>query len=260
METNPISRSISVFFPAFNDARAILPLILSALDVLPTLTDDYEVLVVNDGSTDATPAVLDELARTCEQVKVVHHPHNRGYGAALRSGFGHATKDLIFYTDGDGQYDVRELSALYRELTPAVDVVNGFKLQRADKLHRKLIGGIYNQITRFLFRLPIRDVDCDFRLLRRSALERISLEASSGVIGVELVRKLASAGCVFKEVPVHHYPRMHGKSQFFTPLRVGRTVFDCFLLWLTLVAFSALLNTPHRAERLWRIDSAAGRR
>lgn len=243
METNPISRSISVFFPAFNDARAISPLILSALDVLPTLTDDYEVLVVNDGSTDATRAVLDEMARSCAQLKVIHHQRNLGYGAALRSGFRHATKDLIFYTDGDGQYDVRELPALYRELTPAVDVVNGFKLERADRSHRKVIGGIYNQITRFLFRLPIRDVDCDFRLLRRSALERISLSASSGVIGVELVHKLASAGCVFKEVPVHHYPRAHGKSQFFTPLRIGRTIFDFSLLWLTLVAFSALSST-----------------
>jgi len=231
-----------VFFPAFNDACAILPLILSALDVLPTLTDDYEVLVVNDGSTDATPAVLDELARASAHVKVVHHPRNLGYGATLRSGFKHATKELIFYTDGDGQYDVRELPALHRELTAAVDVVNGFKVKRADKRHRRLLGGIYNRITRWLFRLPIRDVDCDFRLLRRSAIERISLEASSGVICVELVHKLNSAGCVFKEVPVQHYPRAHGKSQFFTPRRVARTGYDFFVLWWTLVPSSALLS------------------
>jgi glycosyltransferase involved in cell wall biosynthesis len=243
METNPISRSISVFFPAFNDAHAIAPLVISALKILPILTDEYEVVVINDGSTDATPEVLEELVRTSKQVKVVHHPRNLGYGATLRSGFRHSTKDLIFYTDGDGQYDVRELLALYQELTPTVDVVNGFKRNRADKSHRKLLGGIYNQITRFLFRVPIRDVDCDFRLLRRSALERISLDSSSGVIGVELVHKLASAGCVFKEVPVHHYPRTHGKSQFFTPLRVGRTIFDYCLLWVTLVAFSGFLST-----------------
>jgi glycosyltransferase involved in cell wall biosynthesis len=243
METNATSRSISVFFPAFNDAQAIASLVTSALKILPTLTDEYEVLVVNDGSTDDTRTVLEELARTCKQVKVVNHPRNLGYGATLRSGFRHSTKDVIFYTDGDGQYDVRELPALFQELTPTVDVVNGFKLGRADRSHRKLLGGIYNRLSRLLFRVPIRDVDCDFRLLRRSALERISLAASSGVIGVELVHKLASAGCVFKEVPVHHYPRTHGRSQFFTPLRVGRTIFDFFLLWVTLVALSGFLST-----------------
>jgi len=170
METNPISRSISVFFPAFNDACAILPLILSALDVLPTLTDDYEVLVVNDGSTDATPAVLDELARASAHVKVVHHPRNLGYGATLRSGFKHATKELIFYTDGDGQYDVRELPALHRELTAAVDVVNGFKVKRADKRHRVLhlgAGGAHRAHHEFERRLHLRAIGVRRQELRR---------------------------------------------------------------------------------------------
>jgi glycosyltransferase involved in cell wall biosynthesis len=234
METNSISGSISVFFPAFNDAHAISPLILSALDVLPTLTDDYEVLVVNDGSTDATRAVLDEMARSCAQLRVIHHQRNLGYGAALRSGFSHATKDLIFYTDGDGQYDVREFPVLHSELSADVDVVNGFKAQRADALYRRLLGGLFNSLVRQLFRLPIRDVDCDFRLLRRSALDRISLEASSGAICVELVHKLKSAGCVFREVPVHHYQRSYGRSQFFTPRRVAHTLADLFAFWLSI--------------------------
>lgn len=247
MTLAPVSSfgSISVFFPAFNDAESISPLVRSVLEVLPTLTDDYEVLVVNDGSTDATAEVLDELARVTRQLKVIHHPTNLGYGAALRSGFGNVTKELIFYTDGDGQYDVRELTSLCRQLDPSVDVVNGFKLNRADKGHRKLLGGIYNQMTRRLFRLPIRDIDCDFRLLRRSAMQKISLEASSGAICLELVHKLALAGCVFAEVPVHHYPRPHGKSEFFKLRHVTRTAFDSAILWWTLVAsgtvFSVLL-------------------
>jgi len=229
------SASISVFFPAYNDAAAIGALVATALAVLPTLTADYEVLVVNDGSTDATAAVLAELARMHARVRVVHHARNMGYGAALRSGFKHARKELIFYTDGDGQYDVRELTQLRALLTDGVDVVNGFKIKRADKLYRKVVGGIYNWLARFFFRLPIRDVDCDFRLLRRRAVEQLELVSSSGVICVELVRKLHTAGYRFVETPVHHYPRTHGRSQFFTPRRVARTVFDFCRLWLRLV-------------------------
>jgi glycosyltransferase involved in cell wall biosynthesis len=227
---------ISVFFPAYNDAGTIGSLVEAALEVLPSLTDDYEVVVVNDGSADETAAVIDGLARAHPRhVRAVHHEQNRGYGGALRTGFESAGKDLIFYTDGDGQYDVRELARLYPLMAEGVDIVNGYKLKRADTWHRQLIGGIYNQVARFLFRLPVRDVDCDFRLMRRRAVRRVELVSSSGVICVELVRKLHAAGCVFAEAPVHHYPRLHGRSQFFTPGRVARTGVDFLALWLKLV-------------------------
>ena len=240
--TPPAARraSISVFFPAYNDAGSIASLVKDAVAVLETLTDDYEVIVVNDGSADATPLVLDELARAWPRVKIIHHETNKGYGAALRTGFGAASKDLVFYTDGDGQYDVRELGKLFPLLTGAVDVVNGYKIKRADKRYRILIGEVYNRTARFLFRLPIRDVDCDFRLLRGSALRQIELMSSSGVICVELVRKLHVAGCVFAESPVHHYPRIHGRSQFFRPGRVARTTRDFLILWLKIVALRRL--------------------
>jgi hypothetical protein len=119
-------------------------------------------------------------------------------------------------------------------MSDRVDVVNGYKISREDNRGRKAVGAMYNRVARFIFRLPIRDVDCDFRLVRRSAIDRISLGLSSGAICVELVRKLKSAGCTFREVPVHHYPRIHGKSQFFTPRRVARTLFDFCALWLSL--------------------------
>jgi glycosyltransferase involved in cell wall biosynthesis len=206
-------------------------LVSDALAILPSLTDDYEVIVVNDGSTDSTQAVLDELARVHPSVEIIQHERNMGYGAALQSGFNRAGKDLIFYTDGDGQYDVRELAALRALLSDGVDVVNGFKVKRADARRRKLIGGLYNRLARFLFRLPIRDVDCDFRLLRRDALRGCDITLSSGAICVELVHQLHAAGCRFVETPVCHHPRLHGRSQFFTPRRVARTVCDFTLLW-----------------------------
>jgi glycosyltransferase involved in cell wall biosynthesis len=226
--------SITVFFPVFNDQESIGSLAERALAVLPMLTDDYEVLLIDDGSTDASASVADELARNMKHLRVIHHSHNQGYGAALRTGFSNATKELIFYTDGDGQYDVSELALLVPLMSDGIDVVNGYKIKREDNRGRKASGAIYNRVAHFIFRLPIRDVDCDFRLVRRSAINRISLGLSSGAICVELVRKLTSAGCTFREVPVHHYPRIHGKSQFFTPRRVARTLFDFVALWLGL--------------------------
>jgi glycosyltransferase involved in cell wall biosynthesis len=224
--------SISVFLPVFNDQATIGDLVKDALSVLPSFTDDYEVILVDDGSTDDSGAIADELARASAYVKVIHHAYNQGYGAALRTGFQNATGDLIFYTDGDGQYDVLELALLIPLMTDGVDVVNGYKIKRQDNRYRRASGAVYNSLARFLFRLPIRDVDCDFRLIRRSAMERILLGKSSGAICVELVRKLSVAGCVFREVPVHHYPRRHGESQFFTPRRVVQTIFDFCAIWI----------------------------
>jgi glycosyltransferase involved in cell wall biosynthesis len=244
-----INRSITVFFPAFNDEGSIGALVSEALDVLPRLTDDFEVLVINDGSTDSTLEVLEDLARKSTNVRIVSHESNQGYGAALRTGFRTASKELVFYTDGDGQYEVRELLALHPLLTPSVDVVNGYKKGRADKRHRKLLGAVYNRLAHLLFSIPVRDVDCDFRLMRRDALSQVELISSSGVICVELVHKLHAAGSNFVEAPVNHYPRLHGRSQFFTLKRVGRTAFDLLSLWMRLVLLPSVLRGYSLRER-----------
>ncbi len=232
--------SLSVFFPAFNDQETIGSLVEDTLDVLPVLTDDFEILVINDGSRDNTKVLLDDLAQKHSCLKVIHHETNKGYGAALQSGFANAGKELIFYTDGDGQYDVKELVGLYSLMTDEVDVVNGYKIRRADRLYRIVTGELYNRAARLFFRIPIRDVDCDFRLLRRTTLRQFDLKSSSGVICVELVRKLSACGAVFVEQPVNHYPRLNGHSQFFTAGRVSRTIFDFFKLWIKLVVLQKL--------------------
>jgi glycosyltransferase involved in cell wall biosynthesis len=146
---------------------------------------------------------------------VVTHEKNRGYGGALRSGFAAAAKELVFYTDGDGQYDVGEIPKLLERMTPDVVLVNGYKLERNDPWHRLAIGWIYNRFARLLFRIRIRDVDCDFRLIRRELLDELHLTSTSGTICVELVRKLELSPYKTAEVGVHHYARMHGTSQFF---------------------------------------------
>jgi glycosyltransferase involved in cell wall biosynthesis len=209
-------QSLSIFFPAYDDAATLTSLIETAFSTAEALTTDFEVIVVNDGSRDETPALLREMNRHYgPQLRVVTHPVNRGYGGALRSGFESCTKDLIFYTDGDGQYDIGELPKLWNKLTPGVGFVNGYKLERADGFHRRIIGDVYRTSVRFVFRLKIRDVDCDFRLIRRSLLAPVRLTSGSGSVCVELTKVLESSGWDFAEVGVHHYPRVQGRSKFF---------------------------------------------
>jgi glycosyltransferase involved in cell wall biosynthesis len=229
-------QSLTVFFPAYNDSGTIASLVIRAVQVASTLTPDYEVIVINDGSKDTTPQILDELAAMYPGiVRVVHHQQNRGYGGALRSGFATASKDLIFYTDGDAQYDPTEMRALWERLTPAVDWVNGYKISRSDPAHRIVIGRLYHHAVKLLFNFKVRDVDCDFRLIRRRIFEVVRLEKNSGVICLEMMKKFHDAGFRVAEVPVHHYHRAYGKSQFFNFPRLFRTGVDVMRLWWSLV-------------------------
>lgn len=232
----PQTPSLSIFFPAYNDSGTIASLVISAVQAAATLTPDYEVLVVNDGSQDDTPRILDELARVYpEHVRIIHHAKNRGYGGALRSGFEHASKDLVFYTDGDAQYDPAEVALLWEQLTDDVDWVNGWKISRSDPMHRIVIGRVYHHTVKLLFGLKVRDVDCDFRLMRRRIFDVVSLEKDSGVICLEMMKKFQDAGFRVAEVPVHHFHRTHGTSQFFNFPRVARTIVDVLKLWWALV-------------------------
>lgn len=228
--------ALSVFFPAYNDAPSLPALIDKTFAVLANSVSDYEVIVIDDGSRDNTAEVLRALGeKHGPALRVVTHAVNRGYGGALRSGFAAAKKEFVFYTDGDGQYDVSELPLLLEQMAPGVSLVNGYKLARHDPRHRVWIGSVYNLFARLLFRIRIRDIDCDFRLIRNDLLRKLRLTSTSGTICVELVRKLELSGCQVCEVGVHHYPRLHGRSQFFRVRALLKTFYQLLRLYVRLV-------------------------
>lgn len=227
--------SLSAVFPAYNDGGTIASMVAAAWIACRQVTDDFEIIVVNDGSADYTSLVLEEMAKRYPELCVVTHESNRGYGAALRSGFSAAAKEWVFYTDGDSQYNPLELVELVNALHDGVDVVNGYKLSRNDSFTRIVIGRAYHYFVKFLFGIRIRDVDCDFRLIPRRILNEIELKSISGAICLELVKKIEDAGYVFAEIPVNHYSRKYGVSQFFVPWRIFRTFRQLAGLYWTLV-------------------------
>jgi glycosyltransferase involved in cell wall biosynthesis len=237
-------KTLSVVFPAYNDAGTIASMVIAARIAARSLVDEYEIIVVNDGSSDHTAEVLAELEPAFPELRVVHHPRNRGYGGALRSGFQKASKDLIFYTDGDAQYDPREMERLFAAWTDESDFVNGVKIGRSDPLHRAIIGRIYHWFVRVSFGLPLKDVDCDFRLFRRAIFDKVELTKDSGVICVELMKKVQDHGFRIQQVPVHHYHRVYGRSQFFNWRRVMKTLLDLSRLWHDLVIRKVHLEKP----------------
>jgi glycosyltransferase involved in cell wall biosynthesis len=233
---NPAVQAVSVFFPCYNDEATIARMVEVAVATIGRLgVDDAEVIVVNDGSSDRSAAILAGLQTEEPLLRVVTHERNRGYGGALLSGFAASTKQWVFYTDGDGQFDPAELELLVQRASDDVDVVQGYKLRRADGLVRAVIGRVYHRFVKSMFGLRIRDTDCDFRLIRRRALDRVTLVHTTGVICVELVRKLQDAGARFTEVGVHHYRRVHGTSEFFRVGAIVRTLRDLAGLWVQMV-------------------------
>lgn len=203
--------SITVFFPCHNEQDNVSRVAEQAVTVLETLQADYEVIIVDDGSTDATGRIADEIAAGNSRLRVIHHARNLGYGAALQSGFRAATKELVFYTDGDGQFDMGEMPALL-PLLADYDIVSCYRKHRQDNLVRKINGWLWTQVICLAFSLKIRDVDCAFKLYRRTLFDDIKMESTGALIDTEILARAARKGYRMTQRGVHHYPRTAGQQ------------------------------------------------
>jgi glycosyltransferase involved in cell wall biosynthesis len=233
---------LSYFFPAHNEEANLRGLVEEALETLPGLADSFEIIIVNDGSRDATPQIADELVVNNPQVRAVHHPTNLGYGAALRSGFAAARYANLAFTDGDRQFKVADLGRLIdRFQAGGADAVVGYRIKRADPLVRTVYARLYRLANRIFFGLTIRDVDCACKLFSRASLDGVNVESSGAFFSAELLIKLRARGRRLAEVGVPHYPRTAGSPTGAKPQVVFRAVRDFWLLRLRLWA------TPRRA-------------
>jgi glycosyltransferase involved in cell wall biosynthesis len=230
---------LSYFFPAHNEAENIEPLVAEALLELPKLARRFEIIAVDDGSRDGTAEIADRLAaENPDVVRVVHHPTNYGYGAALRSGMRASRYELVAFTDGDRQFRLVDLARLLERLAdPAKpDVVVGFRLKRADPMVRLVYARAYRLALRTLFGLHVRDVDCACKLFRRDALRGVRLESRGAFLSAELLIKLKTLGRAIVEVGIPHYPRTAGSASGANPKVVLRAVRDFWRLRLRLWA------------------------
>ncbi len=206
-------RSISVFFPAYNEHSNLSTVVTETQRVLEELGMEYEITIVDDGSTDGTSALADGLARWDPRVKAVHHGSNKGYGAALSSGLRSATKDLVFYTDADNQFSVDELKVFLPALED-VDMVLGYRLRRQDPWTRLVVARVYNWMIRLLFGLRVKDIDCSFKLFRRELVADIDVRSQTGLGDAEILIKALKAGARVRELPVSHFRRMRGSTSY----------------------------------------------
>ncbi len=223
--------SLSIFFPCLNDWQSLSFLIPKALQAAREFTKDIEIIIVDDGSSDDSFEKLQKLKKNYP-LKIIAHKKTLGYGVALIDGFKASTKEWVFYTDGDWQYDPSELSKLVEKLTDTTDVVNGYKINRSDPIIRRFAGDLYNFFLHHVFPIPVYDIDCDFRLIKRSALQKINLNSKSGSICLELILKLSRANASFAQAGVHHYKRPYGNSKFFNFKNILETFRDNLRLFL----------------------------
>jgi glycosyltransferase involved in cell wall biosynthesis len=201
--------SISVFFPCYNEEANVAATVNKALAVLDSLGADYEVIIVNDGSADRTGLIADQLAAANPRIKAVHHPKNRGYGGAVQSGIRAATKELVFFTDGDGQFDIGEMPPLL-QLMNDYDFVACWRINRQDPWIRKLNAFCWTTLVNVVFGMRIRDVDCAFKLFRRGIFDTMPLCSTGALISAEILARATRKECRIAQPGVHHYPRMAG--------------------------------------------------
>lgn len=221
--------SISIFFPCYNEQQNVIRTVENALGVLKKLDADFEIIIVDDGSSDRTGQIADEIANRENRVRVVHHRQNLGYGAALQSGFKAAEKELVFYTDGDGQFDINEMPPLL-PLMEEYDIVSCYRLNRRDSLIRKINAWCWTKLVCLLFGLRLRDIDCAFKLYKREIFDHIELSSTGALIDAEILARAVHRGYRIIQKGVHHYPRTAGAQTGAKFRVIGRAFKELFEL------------------------------
>jgi glycosyltransferase involved in cell wall biosynthesis len=200
---------LSVFFPCYNEEANVERMVNTAQQVLPELAEKWEIIPVNDGSKDRTWEIIERLAKADPNVHPVNHEKNQGYGGAVISGYNASKGELVFFTDGDLQFDLRELTLLIEKLDEG-DLILGYRKNRRDPWHRKLNAFMWGSLVKFLFGFKVRDVDCAFKMIKRKVVDKVKLSAGGAMVSTELLARANRAGFRFVEVGVTHYPRTAG--------------------------------------------------
>jgi glycosyltransferase involved in cell wall biosynthesis len=226
---SPRPLSISVFFPCFNERENLEPLVREAVEVLESIRLDYEIIIVDDGSQDGTGELADVLAARDTHIRVIHHPQNRGYGAALQSGFRAAKNELVFYTDGDHQFDMKELPGILL-LMEHYDIVSCFRLNRREGLLRKFNAFCWTRLVCLLFPLKLRDIDCAFKLYKRKIFDDIEMVSTGALIDTEILARASRKGYSITQIGVHHYPRRAGRPTGASVRVIMKAFYELFKL------------------------------
>jgi glycosyltransferase involved in cell wall biosynthesis len=223
LSNQQIVKSLSIFFPCYNEQENVTRSVEQAISVLNKLDLDYEIIIINDGSADKTGRIADELSRKNNKIKAVHHPKNLGYGSALQSGFKAASKEFVFYTDGDCQFDLKELPPLL-PLMKDYDIVSCYRIKRNDRLIRKINAWCWTKLVCTLFGMKIRDIDCAFKLYRREIFDNIKISSTGALVDTEILARATGKGYKITQKGVHHYPRLAGVQTGANP----RVIFHAF--------------------------------
>ena len=228
-------KEISVFFPAYNEAENIQATLSKANKVLKSVAEKFEIIVIDDGSRDATADVVKNLMSSVNNLRLVTHVTNQGYGAALKTGIKQSKFKLICYTDSDGQFDFSEIEKFIAKIQDGADMVIGFRVNRTDTLYRRVMARLLKLAGTILFSLNVKDVDCGFKIFRRRIMENIgTLTTSSAITETELVARTKREGYKIQQVGVKHHSRTDGEQTGGKPSIVIKAALEGLKLWMSL--------------------------
>lgn len=222
--------SLTVFFPCYNEEANVSRMVERFEEVLPGIAKKYEILIIDDGSSDGTAKIADKIAKNNPHVRAIHHPKNQGYGASLRTGINEARYDWVFFTDGDMQFDVSQLEH-FLPYTDEYQVIIGYRKTRADGNFRAMNARLFKMYIDLLFRLHVKDIDCAFKLFKREQVQSLHLQSTGAFTSAEMLYRLKKRGEKFRQVPVNHYPRQFGTPTGNHPKVIIKAGIEAFLVY-----------------------------